>query len=408
MRTFKKLLAVASVTATATALAVVPAMADPIGNSGKPVTPKASDIVGFGSDTIQNLFDQYSLDYNKTIKASAPHLYSWDATNPKTAAVHDLIRAKTGCAKAQRPNGSSEGILGSAGGPYGLTANTPDPKGGTKFCSDFARSSRARSTLTDPPAGPGGIVFVAFGHDAVTWATNAKSNAPANLTTAQLASIYTCAVTNWHQVGGKNAPINAQLPQTGSGTRKFFLTALGSGTPITPGACVDSSANESPNNLPEENEGVNKYLKGPNVIYPYSIGKYIAQVYHSAKCLNKSCTPVRGVTCKPSKTQNRFGCDTHGSMVLHLLNGTKPTKPFPLPKPPCTTKCPVLSTSFSPAFVRFVFVVVRWSAHTAGNIPKNLEGIFGAKGWICTNKTAKTDLANYGFGSLGRLCGASS
>lgn len=41
MRTFKKLIATAAVVASATALAVVPAMADPITGSGKPVTPQA-------------------------------------------------------------------------------------------------------------------------------------------------------------------------------------------------------------------------------------------------------------------------------------------------------------------------------------------------------------------------------
>ena len=401
MRTLYKLMAGAAAAATVAALAVGPAFADPIHSNGKPVTPGAHDIVGVGSDTIQNLFDQYSLDYNNSLKSrTAPRLYSWDATNPKTGVVHDTITAKTGCAKAPRPNGSSEGILGSAGGPLGLTANTKTKS--KTFCTDFARSSRARAT-GDPAAGPGGIQFLPFGLDAVTWATNAKTNAPKNLTTAQLASIYTCAVTNWKQVGGKNAPINAQLPQTGSGTRKFFLTALGAGVPITPGPCVDTGKNESPNNLPEENEGVNKYLQGPDVVYPFSIGKYIAEDFHSATCLNKSCAPNRsGITCIPKKGQNRFGCDTHGVMVLHTLNGTNPTSPFPLPKPACSI-CK-LNSKFSPAFVRFVFVVVRWTKNTPGNIPSYLEGIFGPRGYICTNKTAKTDLANYGFLTLGRSC----
>src|SRR5262249_32807333 len=154
-----------------------------------------------------------------------------------------------------RPNGSSAGIAE-------LIKNA---KTGTHFCVDFARSSRPRAS-TDPAKGPGGIVFVAVGKDAVTYATNSTTNAPANLTTAQLASIYTCTVTNWNQVGGKTGAINAQLPQTSSGTRAFFLKAIGV---ATPGSCVNSTA--------EENEGINPVLKGPNTIFPYSIGKFIAE-----------------------------------------------------------------------------------------------------------------------------------
>src|SRR4029077_8738688 len=195
MRMLKKLLATAVVTASATALAVGPALADPINGSGKPVTPKETDIVGGGSDTIQFLLDQFSFDYNKSHK-TGPRLYSWDALNPKTG-LTDNITTKSGCAKIPRPNGSSAGIA-----TLDLNTKTNDKKA---FCVDFARSSRGRSS-SDPSRGPGGIEFVARGKDAVTYATNATSNAPANLTTAQLNSIYSCSVTNWNQVGGKNAP----------------------------------------------------------------------------------------------------------------------------------------------------------------------------------------------------------
>lgn len=371
MRTFHKLIAAGAMAATATAMAVVPAMANP--PTG--VTPRAKDIVGFGSDTIQNLFDQFSINYNATVRKSAPHLYSFDAVGAG-GVVHDSIKAKFGCAKAPRPNGSSEGILGTAGGPYGLTANTADPAGGTGFCSDFARSSRARAT-----GDPADIDFVPFALDAVTFATNAGSNAPSDLTTAQLAEIYTCSVpakgghgpNNWADLGGRPGKINAQLPQTGSGTRKFFLTALGNGVPITPGACVDSSAGENVNNFPEENEGTNKFLKGANTIYPYSVADWIAQIFHSPACGKN-----------PGKGQNLFGCDNHGTMQLREINATAPVE--------FLGAQPKLDKTFSPAFVRQVFVVVRGS-----KVPGYLSGIFGPHGWLFTNKTARNDILAYGF-----------
>ena len=372
MRMLKKLLAAAVVTASATALAVGPALADPINGSGKPVVPKETDIVGVGSDTIQFLLDQFSFDYNKSHKTGA-RLYSWDALNPKTG-LTDNISLKSGCAKIARPNGSSAGIAT-------LAANqkTKDKKA---FCADFARSSRPRAS-TDPSRGPGGIQFVALGKDAVTFATNSTTNAPANLTTAQLNAIYSCSVTNWSQVGGKSAPIKAELPQTSSGTRAFFLTAIGLGT-AGPGGCVTSTA--------EENEGVNPVLKGPNVIFPFSIGKYIAEKFHSAKCVKASCTG--SPACHPKAGQNRFGCDTHGSMVLRNINGTKPTTG--------TGAKTVINAHFSPKFVRTVFIVVRFSTSTSNHIPKALQKFFDSarskvKGWACSNKAAHADLINYGF-----------
>ncbi len=388
MRTLIKLVAGAAAAATVAALAVVPAMADPITNSGRAVTPRATDIVGVGSDTIQDVFDQFSIDFNNSVKASAPHLYSWNALNPTTG-LTDKIKGKSGCAVALRPNGSSGGILAATGGPLALSANTKT-KDKKHFCTDFARSSRARAT-GDPANGPGGVSFVPLGKDAVTYATNAITDAPKNLTTADLNKIYNCTVRNWQKFGGKSGIINAQLPQVASGTRKFFLTAIGV---QTPGKCVNSLNGEHPTtanpdgNFPEENEGVNKFLAGKNTIYPFSIGKYIAEVFHSAKCVNKACTAVKGVICKTAKGKNRFGCDTHGTMVLHSINKTAPTVG--------TGSKTTVNRSFTPAFVRTVYVVVRW-AKTKDNIPSYLESLFGAHGWTCTSKAARADLLNYGF-----------
>ena len=143
------------------------------------------------------------------------------------------------------------------------------------------------------------------------------------------------------------------------------------------------------NSTAEENEGVDPVLKGPNVIFPYSIGKYIAEKFHSAKCLKSDCTG--SPACHPSKTQNRFGCDSHGSMVLRDINGTKPTTG--------TGAKTVINAHFSAKFVRTVYVVVRW-ASTKDNIPSYLEPFFASAknhGWVCSNATAKTDLINYGF-----------
>ncbi len=373
MRILTKLLAGATVAAAAAAMAVAPAMADPISNSGTAIMPRVFDVVGTGSDTIEFLLDQDMLGYNKshpTHNSTHPYLYSWDATNPATGAVGDSIRPKAMCAKTARPDGSSAGILA-------LTANTK-ASDGKHFCWDFARSSRGRAS-TDPAKAPGGIEFVPIGKDAVSYATQQTTNAPANLSTANLAAIYNCTATTWNQVGGTStATVKPFLPQTGSGTRAFFLSAIGV---TSPGSCVNSTV--------QENEGTDPQLKDPNAIVAYSIGKWIAEKFHSAKCLNSACTPVNGKICKPTSTQNRFGCDVHGTMVVRSIDGTPPTVG--------TGTGTTIDPDFSTAFIRKVYVVVRYSSKTTDHIPAYLERFFGHTRWICTSTRAKTALHNYGF-----------
>jgi ABC-type phosphate transport system substrate-binding protein len=394
MRTPKNLAAAAVLAAVAVAVAVVPAAADPIGPSGRPVIPRTNDIVGVGSAATQNVFDQLSLDYNKTVKASAPHLYSWDSTNPKTGQAHDLIVAKAGCPREPRPGSSFEGIVGSTGNRLGLTANLRSRTG--TFCTDFATSSLS-PRLLHLPAGQSPVAFVGVAMDTVTYATNATTHAPPDLSTAQLAEIYTCRLTNWVQAGGKPGRINAQLPPASSDTAKFFLTALGGGVPIKPGRCVN--AGDGTGGVPPENEGVSRHLTGPDVIFPYASSSYIAQRYHSARCLTRACTPVKGVTCKPKTGQNLYGCDTHGAMVLRMINKTNPTVPFPLPAA-CVKACPLPNPRFTLAFVRTLYSVVRRVVGTPNDIPPYLLGLFGPQGYVCQNPVAKNDFHRYGLDTL--------
>jgi ABC-type phosphate transport system substrate-binding protein len=382
MRILSRLITGVAVTATALALAA-PAMADPPAG----VTPRPGDVVGVGSDTIQNVMDQFSVDYNRTHR-TGPRLYSWDATNPHTGLDETTLIFKTGCAMQTRPNGSSAGVTAVKTNAGGTTAG--------RFCEDFARSSRARKS-TDPAFARGGLAFVTLAGDAVTYATQAVTNAPANLTTAQLTGIYECTITNWSQVGGKNAPIHAFLPQVSSGTRAFFLTAI---NVTSPGPCVSDGTGQT--GSIEENEGVNPLLHDVNAIFPYSIGKFIAEKFHSAPCIRGGdCQfvkrgPHKGVACVPRGAQNLFGCDSHGTMVLHKINGSMPTIG--------TGAATKINPAFTPAFTRQLFEVVRFIVRTRDHIPAYLEPFFGSKGWVCTNATARADLLNYGFVIL-PVCG---
>jgi ABC-type phosphate transport system substrate-binding protein len=392
MRKLVQLITVAAGAATVAAMVMAPAMADPINlKTGKTIEPRACDIVGGGSNTTEFVINQFSVNFNKavlkTLKSSQNQtstcatqkksfFYSWDALQNANATSSPMIKFKSGCAAEQRPNGSSAGVADLAANAGGNTGGHP--------CLDFARSSRGPKT-TDPTT----VSFVAFAQDNVTYATNSKAtNAPKNLTVAQLHAIYTCSVTNWNQVGGKKGTIKPLLPQPNSGTLAFFEAAIGL---TAPGACVDQPATL------EENEGTDPIFKvdSANEIVPISAGRFVAQAFHSAKCKTTSCaTDKTGVftECKtPGKGQNEFGCDVNGALKLNNVNGTSPTKGTgakTVLNPPAS----VAKGGFTDILVRTLFNVVRGT----NTIPGYLKPLFSSTGFLCA-KSSSTTVQNYGF-----------
>lgn len=398
MRVLSKLIAVAVGSATAAALVMAPAMADPIKvTNGKAIAPRSCDVVGGGSNTTESLTDQLSVNFNKSLLKKLPRgdsqstscakqhkafFYTWDALTNAAATSSPLVTFKQGCVKEQRPNGSSAGIADLAANAGGTTGGQP--------CLDYARSSRGPKT-TDPPS----LTFVAVAQDNVTYASINKSkkfpkgsNAPGNLSTAQLHAIYTCTATTWNQVGGKShARIHPLLPQAGSGTLAFFEAAIAI---TTPGPCVNE-----PTTL-EENEGTDPIYaskNAPNEIVPFSAGKWLAQAFHSAGCIKASCATDKAgvnVLCKkPKKGQNQFGCDVNGALKLNSINHTSPTTSKHVLNAPASPKNP---KGFTVTFVRTLFYVVRGTKH----IPGYLNGFFGSKGFIC-GKSQRSTISNYGF-----------
>jgi ABC-type phosphate transport system substrate-binding protein len=376
---------VAIAAAVAIAASTAPAaFADPVASSGKAIVPKSYDIVGVGADTDQFLFDQLSADYNKTITPAAhgakhPWFLNWDATRPgSTSTAPTNITAKAGCKPSTRPNGGNAGLKA-------LEANAKDGKTGD-YCIDFARTSSGRATGSPAPA-KGGVLYVAMATDAVTYATRdtgatktvPATYAPKTLTVAQLRAIYLCKDTNWKQVGGANEPIKAYLPQTGAATTTFWLKKLG----ITAqGPCVNVAL--------EQNQGLSKQFNSPNAIFIYSVADWIAQRYHS---------PLAGK--KPTAKQNAFGTDQIGYLGLNRIDGISPTT---------TAKIPTINTAFKKTtLTRTIYDIVRW-APTADHIPAYLNRFFGpkaAKGYVCSNKTAIAEIADYGFLPT-KTCGSGS
>jgi ABC-type phosphate transport system substrate-binding protein len=401
VRIIRSLVAVGAMAATAAALVAAPALADPINSSKHKVTPAAYDIVSVGSESIAAISDQLSFNFNKAVKhhnPSHPFYYSWDgvpAGQPNNTMQH--VTLKAGCRNI-RPDGSGAGIKAIAA--YG------DSKGTTHPCVDFARSSRPRGS-SDPVFGVGGVAFDTLWADAVTYATTSKTNAPNNLKLGQLKEIFGCAVpaangdpaNTWGALLGSKAKkgtaktaIDPIVPQAGSGTLSFWMTTALGLTSTTEPTC-GSAASLSTTQQPEENEGISKVFlshgkPNPNVIYPFSIGAWVAQQYHSAKCGKK-----------PSKTQNLFGCNVNGILHLNGISGVAPTV-----KGKGRHAAPVTNSRFPSTFKRFLYAVVPFSATTSNHIPKYLNGLLGKGGYFC--KQTKV-VAAYGFETT-KLCGLTS
>lgn len=341
-----------------------PAFADP---AVKP--PAVTDIAGVGSDTTQGVFQQLQTDYN--VGKSSGRLASWDAFVPSTQADATNIVEKAGCPTVTRPAGSGAGIadLKTGNRPSGST---------TAYCVDFARSSRAPGTADS------GYGFVRLAQDAVTWSKTVRSgvpsNAPTSLSNTELRAIYTCNAglvggtanqpVRWNQVGGTSSDLVAPvLPQASSGTRSFFLGAIGV---TTVGSCVSSTT-------PEENQGLAPSTlfagsNSKNLIFPYSAAVYLAQ------------------------SQNGKGTGNQGNQVLGSAENTSGTVISPTTGTAgALTINPALSTV---GLTRFVYNVVRGTT-----IPTYLSSLLGTSGYLCTNTTAQNDIKAYGFRSIGSQCG---
>ncbi|MFC8720499.1 hypothetical protein [Kitasatospora sp. NPDC057198] len=318
------------------AVTAVPASADPAPG----VLPAAQDIVGVGADTTAALMNRLSADYNATVSGTAPHLYSWDAAGSLK------ITPKSGAAEAYRPRGTYAGLL----------AQLYDPA-----AVDFVPAARG------PRSGePLGLLYVAYGKDAVTWSAKAGGHAPADLTTQNLFDIYSCFAgkTDWAAFGGTAGTIKPYLPQLGSSTRERFLKAIGS--PVL-GACVVTG--------PEENQGTDPVLNDPDVIFPYSVGHWVGQAdgHTTATDDRGVLTPrsVNGVApLTASGTLNPLFANTvHGELIYNVVEGSA------------------------------------WSDPVRG---PQLRAFFGPLGYLCSS-AGRAAVVDYGYMTVPpALCGSTS
>jgi len=209
---------------TGTSLAV-PAVADPVANTYAIV----------GSDTLEdavNALVNGAQGSSLRTFTSASTMGSFDATGSACIVTKPFKK------RMPRPNGSGDGVnalkASMKGGAYSTSGsgsacdtNGRDLSGDV----DMARSSstpavdanRVSSSYT--PAGTEKtLAYYPFGRDAMAYAYHSGSNiALATLNTATLKQIFECTTRT---IGG--VTVTPIIPQTGSGTRSAWLTAIGS------------------------------------------------------------------------------------------------------------------------------------------------------------------------------------
>lgn len=278
-------LAVRAGATAAVALGVVAAVQLPASADG---APSSTDVVGIGSDIVQNSLDfladgdiHGNPGYNSA--GNKNRLISFDATadangrngftDPSlgtSVPLNPTVVLRAGTSPVQRPNG----------GGAGLTALINDGKNGVSSnLISFVRSpnlptaaqqATAQANLGTP------LHTVEIADDKQVIATASTTNAPSALSAAELVGIYDGTYTKWNQLpgnsSGSSATIVPLIPQNGAGVRTVFLNALkaaNNGTAVT----LATDVRQVQQNDPTTITGLSDTDR-PNAIVPFPIGRY--------------------------------------------------------------------------------------------------------------------------------------
>lgn len=345
-------------------VAVTLGVAAPV--SADPTPPGTfKPLVGVGSDTTENLVNG--------LATVVTNIGSYDATGSST------IQVRSGGPTFNRPNGSGNG-------QKALTASI-NPTGTDKWPSgtgvditgqvDFARSSSAPSGSL-----PGTqLTFIPFARDAVSFAVSAASDFPRDIAVGAasqdstspapftLRNIYRGTVTSYADSNFNTVTIRPLLPQTGSGTRSFWIGALG----LTEGNITSGGVATDLGNTVQEHNGT--FVTQPGDIVPFSVAQFIQQG-------NYSSLPTAVV-------------ERRGNIQLGNIGTIKPYVP-------ATGGGIELNASFP--VTRLVFNVVQTS-RLAGSSAADIQlqqAFVGTTSQVCA---ATTQIKQYGFGTIGSLCG---
>src|SRR5215475_9228578 len=258
-----------------------------VGLTGSAYADPTTTYVAVGSDTTQDVMDQFAINIGGGIVGS------WDAVNPGDPAnPHDTINPKPGCSET-RPNGSGEGLAAlrksiNPNTTVTTLANPPEPG-----CVDFSRSSSGPGANQ---SNTGDLVYIPFALDAVATATGPATavggSDPAvataithadDFTLANVQSLYACQAITVDGVTYKpdgtvtnatNQPIHMYIEQAGSGMRNFWTTTMLFDT-NNPPACVHDTSEVNGASVQEHDGAV--YAGDADGFGPFSIAQFIAQ-----------------------------------------------------------------------------------------------------------------------------------
>lgn len=353
--------AVVVAVASATLLGSFTANADPTAGS-------FPALAGVGSDTIQDVMNGMA--------TAIPAIGSYDATAPVGAANTTTITTRSGGTAFTRPNGSGAGQNALSASIDGSAFNGVVITGSV----DFARSSSGPDTTGHPGTQ---LTFIPFAKDAVSYAVNEASDFPrsipqgsaaaaaANPSALTLWNIYHCTATSYTDSNSNSVTIIPLLPQSGSGTRKFWDSTFSLNENSLPSCVTDL------NGTVEEHNGA--ALTGPGDIMPFSISQYIAQ------------GNWQGL---PSTVQERRHAAALGSVdgiAPYILSGAGTVaSPYAL----------VQNPGFG--INRLVYNVVATSRLSETAIHNTFVGTTSA---VCSNGAI---IKEYGFATIGSACGSTT
>jgi hypothetical protein len=357
--------------ATAAAASLVAATA--VSASADPVRPYAAA----GSDTIQDVWNGLSNDGAPLGTIASFDAFEGDGTG-------HLIKTKTLGTWFLRPSGSGNGIkaLSAAWDPAN---HTWSGKQLTHEELDIARSSSGPKNVGTA------LTYIPFARDAVSVAFNPVGTLTSlNLTTNQIKEIYSGVddtADSVVQISGSVVTVNGEtvhpkIPQSASGTRTFFLGAIGV---TTLASYISDPGTVAQGGLPE-NDGT--YIANDGDLIPFSAAQWIAQ---------NNLAP--GVT------------NTTAGLALASVNGAAPTNggaspamgPGPLFGTAISGNYTVVPGTGAGVFNRDTYVVVpsEFRGGSATTKQTNLVNALSTAGATAIGGSAsKAIIKQYGFGTL--------
>ncbi len=221
--------------------------------------PVSNSYVLVGSDTLQDSLN--AIINGTTVSGPQVKVTANNATLGNFDAFGSpAIQTKTAGTFFGRPAGSGAGVTALRASITGAnySGNAAIPARAITGQVDIARSSSGPGSNANAN---GLLAYVPYGRDALGFAFKGGDSSWATLTAAQLKGIYECTNTT---IGG--VTVKPRIPQNGSGTRSFFLAAIGV---TTLGSCVADTNNTTPEN--------DANVLGADELIPFSVASWVAQ-----------------------------------------------------------------------------------------------------------------------------------